>query len=508
MAAEINIQNSRIGRWIERETEFKSLIFRVTAAPESGARAWARTTSGVLVLLLLVQMVTGILLAFHYVPAATTAYTTVAFIELAVRDGAWIRSMHYHSSVLLPIAAGLHILQMIIRSAYASGRSAWTFGLVLLGLVLAAGATGYALPWDARAINGVNIAASLAGNAPLFGDAARAWLIDGAAISTLTLSRFYGLHVYVIPAIIVTAAILRIFIFAKAPADIDERTAAEWARDQFARNMIVVGIVFAATALFSSFYPAPFGPPVADTATYLPRPGPQFLWLFEMQKYTDGTLAAILATGFPAVIIGGLIAVPLAVKRKLRFRQFAVVALYVVGFGMATALTCAAIYQDASEPRIAEQLAKQERDETAFRAKQFEPQTVSAAVTKRSTTADEVKAEPAAVEVAGGANPNVIPPVYTTSCAKCHGASGEGTKKFPELIGVTTREEDQLTPELVLAIINDPKSVGRSTKMPAYHDKLSEAEKQELVSWIRSLKPETDIGADSTVQTAKVDQEK
>jgi mono/diheme cytochrome c family protein len=76
------------------------------------------------------------------------------------------------------------------------------------------------------------------------------------------------------------------------------------------------------------------------------------------------------------------------------------------------------------------------------------------------------------------------------------------------LIGVTTREEDQLSPELVLAIINDPKSVGRSTKMPAYHDKLSEAEKQELVSWIRSLTPETDNTAEHTVQSAKLDQNK
>lgn len=508
MAAEINIHSSRVREWIERETEFKSLIYRVLGAPETGAKAWTRTTSGVIVLLLLVQFVTGILLAFHYVPAATTAYTTVAFIELAVPDGAWIRSMHYHSSILLPIMLGLHLLQMIFRTAFSSQRSAWTFGLVLLALVLAGGATGYALPWDARAINGVNIAASLAGNAPFVGDAARAWLIDGVAITTLTLSRFYGLHVYAIPAITITAAIMRVFIFAKAPANIDEHDAAVWARHQFSRNMIVVGCVFAATALFSSFYPAPFGPPVADTATYLPRPGPQFLWLFEMQKYTDGSLAAILATVFPAVIIGGLIAVPLMITQRIRARQSAIVTLFVVGFGTAATLTGAAIYQDLSEPRIAEQLAKQERDEAVFRASKFEPQTMTASIPKPSSSPDEVNNEAKITDIATGAAPQMVPPVYTTSCAKCHGAAGEGTKKFPELIGVTTRDEDRLSPELVLAIINDPKSVGRSTKMPAYHDKLSETEKQELVSWIRSLNPETSSEAEHTVQTAKVDKEK
>lgn len=508
MAAEINNQNTRFGQWIERETEFKSLIIRVLGQPEGGTRAWSRTTSGVLAMLLATQMVTGVLLAFHYVPAATTAYTTVAFIELAVRDGAWIRSMHYHSSILLPIAAGIHLLQMIIRGASASQRAAWTLGLVLLTLVLAAGATGYALPWDARAINGVNIAASLAGNAPLFGEAARAWLIDGTAISTLTLSRFYGLHVYVIPVIIIAAVIMRIFVFAKAPTDVDERSAVDWARHQFARNMIVVGIVFAATAFVSSFSPAPFGPPVADTATYLPRPGPQFLWLFEMQKYTDGSIAAVLAAGFPSLIIGGLFAVPLLTKRKVRLQRLAALALFTIGFGTVAVLTGLAIYQDASEPRISEQLAKQERDETAFRASQFEPQTNSASMVKPIPSADEMKNEKASLDVATGTGSNAIPPVYVTSCAKCHGAAGEGTKKFPELIGVTTREEDQLSPELVLAIINDPKSVGRSTKMPAYHDKLSEAEKQELVSWIRSLTPETENTAEHTVQSAKLDQNK
>ena len=508
MAAEFNIQNSWFGRWIERETEVKSLIFRISGEPEDGAKAWARTTSGVLAMLLMIQMITGILLAFHYVPAVTTAYTTVAFIELAVRDGAWIRSMHYHSSILLQIATGLHLLQMIIRATYASQRTAWIFGIALLALALAAGATGYALPWDARAINGVNIAASLAGNAPFFGETARAWLIDGTAISTLTLSRFYGLHVYVIPTMVVAAAILRVFVFAKAPTNVDERTVANWARGQFARNMIVVGVAFAAMALFSSSYPAPFGPPIADTATYLPRPGPQFLWLFEMQKYTDGSLAAVLATGFPALIIGGLIAIPILITRQIRLQRIALIALYVIGVGVATTLTGIAMYQDASEPRIAEQLAKQERDESVFRASQFQPQTNFESGPHHTTSPENSNIETASMDVMAESSPNAIPPVYSTSCAKCHGAAGEGTKKFPELIGVTSRDEDQLTPDLVLAIINDPKSVGRSTKMPAYHDKLSEAEKQELVSWIRSLKPETDSEVEHTVQTAKVDQNK
>ena len=99
-----------------------------------------------------------------------------------------------------------------------------------------------------------------------------------------------------------------------------------------------------------------------------------------------------------------------------------------------------------------------------------------------------------------------IPSAYEVNCAKCHGASGEGTPKFPELADVTTREEDQLTPEMVLSIINDPKSLGRSSKMPSYKTKLSDDEKQEIVDWIKSLSPKTAVGERFHVQTAKVEE--
>ena len=82
-----------------------------------------------------------------------------------------------------------------------------------------------------------------------------------------------------------------------------------------------------------------------------------------------------------------------------------------------------------------------------------------------------------------------IPDMYTVNCAKCHGANGEGTAKFPELAGVTVRDEDRLTTEEVIGIINNPKAFGRSSKMPSYRDKLTEAEKNQIVDWIKSLNP-------------------
>ncbi len=507
MAAELEVRQFGIGNWLSRETEFDSIKYRLLDTPGSGLSAWARTTSGVVALLLFLQFTTGILLAFHYVPAIGSAYTTVAFIELVVSDGAWIRSLHYHSSVLLPVALAAHLLQLIVRNVYRTNRTAWCFGLVMLVLVLGAGATGYALPWDARAVNGVNIAASLAGNTPLAGESIRTWLINGSAISTLTLSRFYGLHVWIVPMLILMSVVARLFIFRARTSDQDRDQLSAWARQQFARNAIVVGLVFIVISIFSRVYPAPFGPQLTESATYLPRPGPQFLWLFEMQKYTDGPLAAMLAMGLPALVIGGLIALPLFIKSSVGLLRIAVSALFIIGFGTVGVLTAVAVYQDKSDSRVSEQLAKQDRDEAEYRARSFEPQVQNMGRQIRSTDSAPAESNAAPVQVASNSLVS-IPASYTVNCAKCHGANGEGKAKNPELVGITTRDEDQLTPEMVLGIINDPPALGRSSKMPSYKDKLSDTDKQEIVSWIRSLSPDSNGANGPLVQTAMVEKKK
>lgn len=498
MAAEITVRGQRFGDWLSRETEFDSIVARLSGDPVSGIAAWARTSSGVVALLLTVQFATGILMAFHYVPSTNDAYTTVAYLELAVRDGAWLRSLHYHSSVLLPLVLGFHLFQMLIRGALVSNTAAWIFGTSILALILAAGATGYALPWDARALNGVSIAASLTGNIPLIGAAARTWLVDGNTISTLTLSRFYALHVWAIPLLIMLSAVARLFIFGTKRIA-DSRQTSSWLRSQFSRNAIMIGIVFLGLAVFSSAYPAPFGPQAAESSTYLPRPGPQFLWLFELQKYTDGVVAAMLALGFPGTIIGGLIALPFLLRSRLPVLRFATGVVFAIGFGTAGVLTTIALYQDFADPKVSAQLAKQESDETKFRASTFEPQfRPSSKPSERPSVSSDNTIQASTMRQ----HLVAIPSSYTTNCAKCHGERGEGTEKFPELTELTTREEDQLSPEMILAIIEDPKKVGRSAKMPAYKNKLNEDQKQELVMWIRSLSPETGDGPE---QTARVE---
>lgn len=494
MATELESKKGSLRDWFFKKTEFENIKYRLLDAPEEGFSAWARTTAGIVAFLFFLQFLTGFLLAFHYVPTIENAYTTVAYIELAVKNGSWIRSLHYHASILLPLAMIAHLAQMIIRNAYLRLSTAWTFTLIFLALVLAAAATGYVLPWDARAFNGANVALSLAGNAPLIGAAQKLWLQNGEAISTLTISRFYALHVFVIPMLILLCIAARLFFFGrKEGGEIDAAKFKEWAQAQFIRNSIAIGAVFLGISFFAAKYSAPLAPSAKESASYLSRPGPQFLWLFELQKHTDGLTAAVLSFGFPALIIGGLLLIPFF-SRRISKHRLAVSALFILGFGIIGALTLLTYLQDARDPRTREQLAKQQKEEMGFRASGFKPQpshlAQNAEKTEKKSESSAANKENQTDNPALQQNVEVIeaPKVYKTHCAKCHGANGEGTKLYPSLEGVTTREEEPLSDEMLLAIINDAKSVGLSSKMPAYKNKLTEDEKQEIIRWIKTLK--------------------
>ena len=157
-------------------------------APQNAVRAWLQTTGGIVGILLLVQFVTGVLLAFYYVPSVDHAHTTVSYIEKVVSSGSWLRSLHHYGSQWLSVFAFIHVIRLFLDRAYTTNRTHWIVAILILGLVMAAGGTGYSLPWDARAFFSTRIAEGLMAGLPLFGRYARLWLLGGSDISTLTRS--------------------------------------------------------------------------------------------------------------------------------------------------------------------------------------------------------------------------------------------------------------------------------------------------------------------------------
>ncbi|MEZ5307496.1 MAG: cytochrome b N-terminal domain-containing protein [Pyrinomonadaceae bacterium] len=477
----INEFADRAFRRLFENTQLLVIAQRVSDPPSTKIINWLRTTAGLVVLLLVVQFATGVLMAFHYVPTVQNAHTTVDYIEKVVAYGSWIRSLHYHSSILLPIALLAHILQIAFRAGFKSNPASWVLGIILLGLVLAAAATGYALPWDARAFNGVNVAVSLAGFTPLVGKSLQAWLQGGATISTVTVSRFFGLHAFVIPTVIVSAIVFRVFIAGGNRSK--PEVSVGWIESQLFRNAVSMGVFFACLAIYSFYNLAPFGPKVENAEVYIPRPGPQFIWLFELQKYFDGTAAGLIAFGAPTLIFGLLIVVPLLLGvRGKRIVAARYACLSIAGFGIfaVATLTAASIYQDRTDAATAKRLAEQEHEEAKERKRPFKPQVV-----RLGNIESQTNAIPGTEK---SANIVPVPSSYTESCAKCHGSNGEGTRKYPPLTGVTTRQEDALSNESLLEIIDDAEAYGLGSKMPPFKDKLTADQKQEIIKYIRALK--------------------
>lgn len=279
----------------------------MTPSPENatGIRAWAQTTGGIVGVLLVIQFLTGVLLAFYYVPSVDHAYTTVAYVEKVVSSGSWLRSLHHYGSQWLTAFVFIHLIQLFLTKAYADRRTQWIVAVLLLGLVLAGGGTGYSLPWDARAFFSTRVAEGLVAGLPFAGRMAKLWLLGGTDISTLTLSRFFAVHVLVIPALIAGVIIWRlsgtkiISLFGK-------------------RDAIAAGLVFLALALWALKYHAPLGPAVSEmSAEYLPRPGSQFLWLYQSLKYIPGGLGSIAGVVLPGIALTILIALPWIKSQRL-----------------------------------------------------------------------------------------------------------------------------------------------------------------------------------------------
>jgi ubiquinol-cytochrome c reductase cytochrome b subunit len=490
--------------WLSRWTTLEDIERTLIDKPSSGFEAWARTTAGVVVMLLTMQIITGLLLGFYYVPSTEAAHTTVAYIEKVVPAGSWIRALHHYGSQWLTLALVLHLAQMFWRATYRRRPVGWMASVLLLGLIFAAGATGYSLPWDMRAFFGTRVTEGIAGGLPFIGSTAREWLLGGSEITPITLARFFALHVMIIPALIMIVLAARLFVFRERAlvSAAEERRLEVWMHRQVLRNAIAAGLVFIALALYAWKYFAPLGPSANTAASeYLPRPGAQFLWLFQMLKYLPGRIGSVVAVALPGLILFGLAMLPFLNPKPLRKvlaqpRRTLGIILFSLGFLLFAVLTFLAYWKDATDPDIRTQLQKQQAEEMTFRSKPFEPLHSRTSEPQAGQDAGKPNgtqtpgASPATdASPSPGISTNISsapPESYILSCSACHGPHGEGVKKFPKLIGVGSKP--RRTVEDIIQLLNDPAAYGLEPTMKSFATKLTEDEKREIAEWIVGLK--------------------
>ena len=147
--------------------------------------------------------ITGILLMFYYVPSVERAYSYIIILQTEVPFGQMLRNLHRWGAHLMVIAAVLHMARVFYTGAYKPPREFnWVVGVVLLLLTLAASFTGYLLPWDQLAFWAITVGTSVASYAPGAGDIMKFILIGGPEVGQESLTRFYSLHVMIVPAAI------------------------------------------------------------------------------------------------------------------------------------------------------------------------------------------------------------------------------------------------------------------------------------------------------------------
>lgn len=157
---------------------------------------------GMTLFFFVVQVVTGILLLLYYRPSAAEAYDSVQFIMTRVPFGWMIRSIHSWSANLMVGAAFIHLFSVLFLKAYRKPREiTWISGVLLLFLILAFGFTGYLLPWNELAFFATRVGTDIAGAVPVIGEATVRFLRGGPDVTGATLTRFFGVHVAVLPAI-------------------------------------------------------------------------------------------------------------------------------------------------------------------------------------------------------------------------------------------------------------------------------------------------------------------
>lgn len=155
---------------------------------------------GLLILLAMILVATGVLLMFAYTPSPDEAYNSMLALQTEVPFGQLVRNLHHWSANLMIVVAALHLMRVFFTGGFRTPREFnWQMGLALLLLIVAANFTGYLLPWDQLAYWAVTIGTSLLSYVPLVGDGIARLLLGGPEVGAATLRNFYGLHVAVIP---------------------------------------------------------------------------------------------------------------------------------------------------------------------------------------------------------------------------------------------------------------------------------------------------------------------
>ena len=202
---------SKFGKWFNDRLPLLTLASHLTEYPTPKNLNYWWTFGGILTFCLITQIITGLVLAMHYIAHADLAFSSVEHIMRDVNYGWLIRYIHANGASMFFLAVYIHIFRSLFYGSYKSPREIiWILGIMIYLLMMAAAFMGYVLPWGQMSFWGATVITNLFSAIPLIGESITTWLWGGYSVDNPTLTRFFTLH-YLIPFLILGLVVLHIW---------------------------------------------------------------------------------------------------------------------------------------------------------------------------------------------------------------------------------------------------------------------------------------------------------
>ncbi len=462
-----------VADWFDARLRIGSSIRQTLAHPVPRQTAsWFYVFGSAALTVFMLQIVTGILLAILYVPSAGEAWNSLQRLNQNVELGWFIRALHGWGSNFMVAIVLVHMVQVFMFGAYKFPRElTWIIGILLLLVTLGMAFTGQVLRFDQDAYWGLGIGASIASRIPIAGPWLVSLLLGGPIIAGATLTRFFALHVFVVPGLLIAFVGLHLLLVLTVGINEWPMPGRVVRRETYVReyhqltttdgipfvpaavgkDIVFSGFVLLAIAACAAIY-GPFGPGGEPDPTIIqtaPRPDFFFLWLYAVLSLLPPWMETPALLIGPAVAIGLLLVLPFVSgegEKSWKRRPVAMltVLLVLVALGTLTSLSVRAPWSPA------------------MNAWSGEP--IPAAYLSRRTALERQGALVFQVK----------------QCHNCHALGGAGGQRGPELDAVAVRlTEDQLIRQVIQGGGN----------MPAYGKNLSPDETTALVAFLKTLHP-------------------
>ncbi|MGB8490588.1 MAG: cytochrome b N-terminal domain-containing protein, partial [Bacteroidales bacterium] len=207
-------KRSRLSAWFNERFPLKSTLEFIIEEDIPGGSSFFYTLGSATLFVFSLMVISGVWQLFYYVPATDHAYASVNYLRIHVPFGWLIHGIHYWGAQAMIVLVGLHMIRVFIWGAYKRPRElTWLVGVVLLLLTALMSFTGVLLPWDEVGYFAAKVGTNIAGTFPVIGNWIKKVIIGGTDMGQVTLSRFFVMHVAIIPFILLSLIIAHLVAF-------------------------------------------------------------------------------------------------------------------------------------------------------------------------------------------------------------------------------------------------------------------------------------------------------